>query len=1120
MTLTQPGRASYRWLTITLLVAAGVYGWYASTQYARLNDLNQRQLSNAAAELKGALQTAVETATRFNDKRAKWIPKPAASTSVDPNEPRLCDFDDNQPYLDLAACADSATPVGDKTNATASVQPFTSPTLGIKVTDAAGHGDFRYRFRADKILRELAFPDAFALIFVATSEGEILYQDAPARRRWLRHLRWGEQMFRDGNADRSPVLQIQNLQQVVAGGEETWKQLRAMTSRTRVQLGGTAHQLYLQPLVLEHGQRTVLLVGGAVPTKTIVTDALALETPLVAVLVFLLLLGVLGFPFVKLASLAPRERFRLRDVHLLYISTGALLVLMTCGSLALDGYFRWRAAADTGLEALAKDLESRFLTEVTAIRDEVAGYDALVRKVAVSKCETWGVQTRWYKENPETSSHNQAALPSDYWIPWPTRNVHLRLVGWIRSDGMQIWKATADAIPGKLPVSQRAYFRAVQNRSLFRLAEKDQEFFIGPDRSITDGKFYTFFSMPSAIPRALCNPDAAPGTPVVSTVAYLLSLDKQPLPAGYGFALINREGRVLYHSDGRLSLREDLYDELSEGARVRAMVYANGQGLLATGYRERPHRLFLHPVALRRADDGSPAGFYLVTFRDLSAERTLVGHVFVAGLIVPMALFIAVYGAAVWGLARLSRPVDRLWSAWLWPHGGLNHVYRRQSIALAALLAASAGYYIISGSLAAFLLLPIVAAALAVGIYAHGSRRRPERCPLCAPGWHTASVLFIMVCLVVTPCSAVFRLALSHEFAKLILTEHRWIESQRHDMPTAAAVETLTDDYYFPTYADALKQARREYFGCLPTPFDAADHAVLDPGSPQPRSADVQRAVHVNTQPPSSEMPPAATGRSHRRCERWNDPSSGDVNTFATLQSIGIGTLPVAALHTLDDALLMGNDILARQQFQPREFSFSPDGTWVRPLRTSSIPFLGFGFTLGLLLWWIRWNTNRLFLADQETGAPPAPGSAPIEQVWPTCSVDEQLVLLQTAREGIANPHQRETVKTLVQKGLLQINPNLQPCAADIRTFLHRKDHELQAQVREWEQVIDGSSWRYARLILIASTGALGFFLVATQPSLQSSLMGIASAATAGLTAVFRLREALLAWFPGSKKGA
>ena len=144
-----------------------------------------------------------------------------------------------------------------------------------------------------------------------------------------------------------PALQIHNVQQVL-GDEAKWNALRAVSSRTTVALGGTSHELYLQPLRLEGGQPIELVMGGAVPRASVLRDALALGAPMLGVLVFVFLSGLLGFPFVKLACLDKHERFRLRDVKLLYVSAGALLVLFTCASLAVDGYARWRTRPIAG----------------------------------------------------------------------------------------------------------------------------------------------------------------------------------------------------------------------------------------------------------------------------------------------------------------------------------------------------------------------------------------------------------------------------------------------------------------------------------------------------------------------------------------------------------------------------------------------------------------------------------------------------------------------------------------------------------------------------------------------------------------------------------------------------
>ena len=220
MTVTPPGRPSYRWLTITLLVAAGVYAWYTLDQFGRLNELNQRQLSNAGAELKAALQSAQATVAEFNRKWLDWQTPPGELLDRQRLEPQVCDFDKGQNYLDVDACA-ATEPV--RWNADRVVRPITSPTLGIeaRASQSPASADqqiapIQFRFRTDTLLQELAFSDAFELIFVATGEGIVLYEEAPGQRRWLRHLRWGEQTFRDGQADRPPTLQIENLQKYLA----------------------------------------------------------------------------------------------------------------------------------------------------------------------------------------------------------------------------------------------------------------------------------------------------------------------------------------------------------------------------------------------------------------------------------------------------------------------------------------------------------------------------------------------------------------------------------------------------------------------------------------------------------------------------------------------------------------------------------------------------------------------------------------------------------------------------------------------------------------------------------------------------------------------------------------
>jgi hypothetical protein len=1112
MTAMQSDRPSYRLLLVMVAVALGVYAWYAVSQYDRLNELNHRQLSNGGAELKIAIDDAVVTVKEFN---RKW-------DKSDRRKPAVCSFVKAQPYLELDGCEPSSSPDDVKWSSFGSVQPVADSALAIKVAGVRSRPgasdeaavEHRFRYRTDKLLQELAFSDSFGLIFVATDKGVVLYEDAPMRRQWLRHLRWGEQTFRDAHVDRPPTVQIHNVQQLV-GGADPWNQLRSVSSRTTVSLGGVSHQLYLQPLVLDGDPSIRLIIGGVVPRMSVVRDAMALGTSAVGVMVFLLLLGLLGVPFVKLAVLDRRERFRRRDVVFLYASSGALLVLFTCASLAVDGYVRWHVEADQGLQPFAMHLEERFRAEVTDIRNQLLEYDQRVSALTARDCERWAVHTNWFEQ--------ESAGPEG--LPWP-RNLHLRTVAWIEPGGWQIWKSTADAIPGKSFVGHRVYFRAVRDDHLFQVDRHGGAIFLGPDRSIADGKFYTFVSMRSnANISKLCSErQNASGDLVVATTAQLLSLDRQPLPTGYGFALVNREGRVLYHSDGRLSLRENLFEELAEGSRARAMMYAGSSGGLDTRYRERPHRFYFHQVGLFRdrshtpnapidptqvslppvdsaePDNREPAGFYLAVFRDTSVERALLGHVFVVGLLGPIALLCGVTSVMLAFLCYAARRRHHSWIVWLWPHRGLEHIYQTQSAVFLALLLMCAGIYIRYDSMTLFILAPFLAIVLGIGIYAMLASRQGARTRLSTPIWQRSAVFLVVVCMIVVPSAALFRVALSHEFAKLILTEQQWIAAQQDDLPRTAKVEALNERYAKSRARDLLN-GRQLYVGCVPAPFDAIG-PQYPPNVPGARGSAVVRAAYAAKQPRAAEVrsPFVSCG---------GDASTGTGN--ALLPSATAGTTVIEALHWLDDVLPINNEVLVRQHFQRIQQAYSPSGTIVRWFKASEIALVGFAITLALLLWWIGWNTNRLFLADLDEGGSTPSGT--FARIWDRCTLDEQMVLVHIARERIANPYQRPVVEALLKKGLLRFNPEVQPFSDAFDDFLRSKEQELAARIEDWEKVNACHSWRYGRMILAASIAGIGFFLVATQPGLQFNLVGVASGITGILTAGFKFRDAVSAWF-------
>ena len=102
----------------------------------------------------------------------------------------------------------------------------------------------------------------------------------------------------------------------------------------------------------------------------------------------------------------------------------------------------------------------------------------------VTDCNAWTVQHEVVRDRSARSG-----------LRWP-RDVqhqdHCLDRAW---RACRIWKSTADTVSGKTPVGNRVYFRAVRDGNLFQVEGTGSEIFLGPDRSIADGRFYTFVSM-------------------------------------------------------------------------------------------------------------------------------------------------------------------------------------------------------------------------------------------------------------------------------------------------------------------------------------------------------------------------------------------------------------------------------------------------------------------------------------------------------------------------------------------------------------------------------------------------------------------------------------------------
>jgi hypothetical protein len=1061
---------STRRLLFAVGLIGGLYAWWVGSQYQQLAALNQRELADTALELKNAIETAFQNVQLYD-------PKGAANPA--------CEFDLDQPYLELETNCNTV-------EATRWVKPrMLLAGRGVQVEADPDPEDLKapvtadsktpvtFRFRTDVLLAELAFTARFERILLVDGAGKVLYQEDPAVLRRLRLLRWAERGFRDAQAAQPHGLRVQNMSELLGkDAVPSWARLTAVSDRTTAQFGGARYHLYTHPVAIESGSGSDLVLVGLVPVAEVLRQALAFDTYLFAFLLFIALVGGLGFPFVKLLSLDPHERFRMRDIKWLYVSSAALLTVFAFAVLAADGYTRWKHAADRGLEQLAHDVERRMLGEIADLRATLTEHDrAAARLWPGPKCDaTMPVAADWY--------NNVAKVQA---LGFPRNDlVYLEQMAWVDPKGTQIWKITSDHIGEKVGVARRPYFRAVRDGNLFEIASPGRPFFIGPDRSITDGKFYTFLSTRSRLTTVPCpdpksgsaaapdehvasGPDddgvAAAADPyVVVATARLLSLDRPPLPDGWGLAVITREGRVLYHSDRRLSLRENFFDQLSQGAAARGLVYGGQSDLIASRYRETPHRIYFHRLGIHRpatsswAADLAPdvTGLYLAAFRDVSIEQAVISRAFLVGLLGPFLWLVAVIVAGIWATGFVAKRLGVGRDDWLWPHGTYEPLYRRQALAYGLVIVTCFVLDLAGAGGWAYVALPVLMIASGLVAYARDEWHKVPRTALVRPRWHVVQFSLLGLGVILVPASAMFGVTLRHEFGTVIDTEQRWMTDQIEEI-----------------------------------------HSLLEADARADRVP-----VTIGTQ--------AAVAR-HGRLGVWPEPFN------AALEPMSGATLGLVSAHEwLDQLVPFDNERVARLRYQGTTVQYAPPGIWESG-SVGWVGVVGLVFLAGALVGWVRWSSTHLLYADRHSTPELHPNL--VAAAWDVCSVDEKHVLMHILDEGIANPRQQAAVTSLMEKGLVRLRPRLElssPQLAELVCQARRTDSGTRA-LNHWERVHDGHNWHDTRLVLVIGLGVIAI-LVATQPGLPSELAAVASGITAIGGAGLKVRETVTAWLAKSRK--
>ena len=412
------------------------------------------------------------------------------------------------------------------------------------------------------------------------------------------------------------------------------------------------------------------LLCGLVRTENFTAQSRKISNSYIILFMFLAITAFLSIPIIKVQSMGPQDKLGRIDVILLLLSLFVLTVLTT--AFLLDGYaiHNHNKHIDGQLKKMALEIKSNFNKELTT---------------GIKKLDALNVLF-----SSDTLGLNKSKILSNREIIFKP---YFEMVYWIDSTGEQQAKwSVRDQTTPLINVSKRPYYYKLvadegfsMPRNLNVNSLKDKSYMLDPIDSWTTGEYETILTIPFDNVRyksfdkdtLLTTLDSINKPIVVSALdMHMVSLNAPILPPGYGFAVIDNNGNVLYHSDSRRNLQENFFEECNDSHHLYSVVYGREEKTLKAKYSGTDHRLLITPLE-------SPP-WTLIVFRDkelfgaVNAEMLTI----IVGLIIAYMVFLFIVLAIT---KFISKRKFFLKLAAIWPNEKKSETYLQLTIIMAAL---------------------------------------------------------------------------------------------------------------------------------------------------------------------------------------------------------------------------------------------------------------------------------------------------------------------------------------------------------------------------------------------------------------------------------------------------
>lgn len=442
-----------------------------------------------------------------------------------------------------------------------------------------------------------------------------------------------------------------------------WKSLIKLDSlnspHIKLNINSKNYFAFTRPVDLATGQKVFLI--GLISEKNFNAAKRKSDLWLIIVLSFLAVIAIVHYPLLKLWL---RNEFEGLDFsHILssaisIIFGSSFILLLALGLIALFGF---KESKKTQLKDLNKKIESTFRAELSRAYELLEYTDSI--------------------ENIELSAAHLDSVIKNKKYPF-FNNVY-----WIDNSGVQLHEINlSESDPVLIELKDRTYFKEYDEWLLPNSNGKENInwFRLESIVSWTSNQKKAALSKPSHRKTLFDNYTTEKDEKVKAKVVALTfspySVMNTILPAFFSFAIIDDEGKVLFHNDKSKNINENLLFETENNKLLKSAIDARVNEQFNGEYQGEDYLFYISPI------DNLP--LHVVTMYNLEEQRTLIsGIISTSFIMLSVFAFVLLFSLLLVYLVRgtiFPKQIKHAHSSyllhWLVPRKSHNEKYIRLTI--------------------------------------------------------------------------------------------------------------------------------------------------------------------------------------------------------------------------------------------------------------------------------------------------------------------------------------------------------------------------------------------------------------------------------------------------------